>query len=417
MVKGAISQNPEMFEAHALLSEILLARRDVNRSIFAVFNAAHTRPTDSQNWARAAEQMERIADAEALEEYSSDDEDKEEGYLASEAEEEVAITKILEEEEEEEERVGRDGEEQEEASSSTSHDEDDGSDIDSVRLRENGADEDQDSRNGNDAEGKPNIEIRRESPNGASRGAEDKELQKFKKIIEPGGKIADPSQILAAAVYCCTRALSLDSSNTALRFKRAAMNKERGKFRDSIRDYQRLRAVTPSNLEIIRNLAELHMLNNQGDLAIQCINESLPMILGVGSRASYPFGWKDINVYAKIFIWSKRIKEGLKVIRRLSRWMLGREGDSFWEDFMEDDREFDLDHEPRRAEVLHLAQQNYPLSSYGRGLPLDLRIKLGVLRLKLGPDHQREAFVSGNTYLVNFRTNSFKAPVRNFEPG
>ncbi len=67
---------------------------------------------------------------------------------------------------------------------------------------------------------------------------------------------------------------------------------------------------------------------------------------------------------------------------------------------MEDDREWDLDNLPRRAEYPEFTPNQYEVKSYGAGLPLDLRIKLGILRLNLSSDHVDEALVSRSTTII-----------------
>lgn len=64
-----------------------------------------------------------------------------------------------------------------------------------------------------------------------------------------------------------------------------------------------------------------------------------------------------------------------------------------WEGIFDDDREWDADHFPRRIKTTGFDPDRYPLDSYGQGLPMELRIKLGVFRLKLGDRYFDEALV------------------------
>ena len=362
MAEKAISYNPEMFEAHSLLSEIHLAEKDIDRSLMSAFAGAHTRPSDTQNWARAAELMEQIANIVA----ERDDSESDKGQKGkARPKERRGREDELEEEDEDEDEEHGDGEDR-------NHDE--------------GEADRQSEVNGNDT-------IEETAGEESSGETTDKVLAAWYKIGN-GEKVEKLPQILEAAVYCYTRALGPDPKNEALRLHRAALNKQRGRFKDSLRDYKRLNETIPSNLEILRNLAELYMLNNQSSSAIDCVRECMPIIQGMNPNDSDAFGWKDINIFAEVLIWSGQYAQGLSIIKNLSRWMLGRGNDVFWEDFVQDDREFDVAHEPRRIKVLHLGEQNHLLSSYGEGLPLELRIKLGVCRVQLEPDNLREAFVS-----------------------
>lgn len=93
--------------------------------------------------------------------------------------------------------------------------------------------------------------------------------------------------------------------------------------------------------------------------------------------------WTHLNVYLDILLRLGMYHEGIRQLRRLARWFLGRKDDAFWDDFI-DDREFDSTHERRmhvwQFQQSHISQDN---SQYGDGLPLELRIKLGLLRVRM----------------------------------
>ena len=98
--------------------------------------------------------------------------------------------------------------------------------------------------------------------------------------------------------------------------------------------------------------------------------------------------WTHLNVYIDILIKLGMYLEGIRQLKRLSRWFLGRMSETFWEDVIMDDREFDSTEE-RRMQIWQFQQDgtNRDSSQYGDGLPLELRIKLGLLRVRT---HQKE---------------------------
>ena len=53
-VKRAIHVNPEIFAAHSLLSEILMAQGEKSKALMALFSGAHTRPKDAAVWSKVA---------------------------------------------------------------------------------------------------------------------------------------------------------------------------------------------------------------------------------------------------------------------------------------------------------------------------------------------------------------------------
>jgi general transcription factor 3C polypeptide 3 (transcription factor C subunit 4) len=72
---------------------------------------------------------------------------------------------------------------------------------------------------------------------------------------------------------------------------------------------------------------------------------------------------------------------------------LGRSAEVFWDNH-DDDREWDLDDEPRRTQVKEYSPGRYPLETYGEGLPIELREKIGLIRLGMGTKYHAEALVS-----------------------
>lgn len=102
--------------------------------------------------------------------------------------------------------------------------------------------------------------------------------------------------------------------------------------------------------------------------------------------------WTHLNIYLDLLERLRRWKDGACELKRLSRWFLGRKEDVFWDGWTDDDREYDLNHDPRRFFVWQFQQGRISrdLDQYGKGLPIEMRVKLGQFRLNLG--HDEEAF-------------------------
>ncbi|KAI6873790.1 TPR-like protein [Hortaea werneckii] len=113
--------------------------------------------------------------------------------------------------------------------------------------------------------------------------------------------------------------------------------------------------------------------------------------------------WSHVNIYMEIldrintpttgpsfFDQPKNYRHALVKLRQLARWILGRKDEPFWDTFEDDDREWDCTHE-RRAYVAEFQQgrTSRDRAQFGDGLPIELRVKLGLLRIKLGmPSHE-----------------------------
>ena len=89
----------------------------------------------------------------------------------------------------------------------------------------------------------------------------------------------------------------------------------------------------------------------------------------------------------------RRFQEGINRLRQLSRWLLGRESEMFWDNY-DDDREWDIGDDPRRNGVPQSLSASFNIGTYGAGLSMELRIRLGLFRLRLGDEHIAEAKVS-----------------------
>lgn len=350
MINQAIALNPEIFESHSLLSEIHLAQGDTTRSVLALFLGAHTRPSEGGNWARAAEQIEWIAKR-----------------------------KLFQDQENDGSTGGYDDEDDEDAQG----DDDGGNQLDVNNGQESAVDDDPLQGEEGDEQGDE------EEPLIGGTEAEDRTARDLLKKVANKGR---PSDILRTAVYCYQRLLTQDRDNKAARLKRAALSRKVKMFKTALRDYEFVRKEDPANTEVLRNIAEIQSLRENGSAALECFDTTIKVIEDTTPNELASFGWPDIHIWAQIFIHLQRFQEASAAIKKMARWMLGRGSDVFWDSYTQDDREFDVGHEPRRSEVLPL-EQRHPLLSYGEGLPLELRIQMGICRLKQGPDHFDEAMV------------------------
>ena len=257
LVLEAINQNPEMFTAHSLLSEIHMARGDRDKATAALFNGAHTRPGDVRMWIRVADLLlERDTD-------------------------------------------------------------------------------------GNNS-------------------------------------------LVPDALYCLSRVLSIQPKNLEVRHRRAELNLDFGYVGRAANEYEQLLKYLPYNSRVTRLLARAYVKLGEVDRAMTRFEECIAY-----HRLNEPynvtsFDWSDLNVYAELYGYEEKYELGIQKLKSLSRWILGRGEDYIWETFGSDDREWDQQNEPRRVLVDGFASDMYDPSTYGKGLPIELRIKLGLYRLKLG---------------------------------
>jgi general transcription factor 3C polypeptide 3 (transcription factor C subunit 4) len=106
--------------------------------------------------------------------------------------------------------------------------------------------------------------------------------------------------------------------------------------------------------------------------------------------------WELINIYLDLLDRAGSYSTGVTRLKALSRWKQGRSNETYWNE-EEDDREFDVEDEPRRIAVSQFTRSSQD-AKYGSTLPLEIRVKLGLFRLRKSKNDFEEAMVS---YIFN----------------
>jgi general transcription factor 3C polypeptide 3 (transcription factor C subunit 4) len=105
--------------------------------------------------------------------------------------------------------------------------------------------------------------------------------------------------------------------------------------------------------------------------------------------------WEMINIYLDLLDREGRYEYALRRLKFLARWKQKRATETFWDD-QEDDREFDIEDGPRRIAVPQFKHKTHS-AKFGQTLPLEIRVKLGIFRLRKSSDDFREAMVNQST--------------------
>ncbi|KAF9981232.1 transcription factor TFIIIC subunit tfc4 [Mortierella antarctica] len=93
------------------------------------------------------------------------------------------------------------------------------------------------------------------------------------------------------------------------------------------------------------------------------------------SGQSEPFGYSALNMLSELYVMFEEYEKPITVIKAWSRRLQRRSHQTWWDDY-KDDREFDTD--PDDDELQASLGENRT-----RGLPVDLRVKLGICRLMM----------------------------------
>jgi general transcription factor 3C polypeptide 3 (transcription factor C subunit 4) len=202
---------------------------------------------------------------------------------------------------------------------------------------------------------------------------------------------ADRNKSLQQAAYCYARIIGMDQNDLDSRFQRAAINRELGLLTTALREFEKILAVMPHNPSILQQIAELCVELGELDKAKQLYEDCISYHEANGLFGENAFSWSDVNVYVELFSTEGEYEEAVAKLKSLSRWLLGRAAETYWDEVVQDDREWDPADEPRRATIGQFVPAMYSSDSYGFGLPLELRVKLGIYRLNMGKDHRSEA--------------------------
>ncbi|KAL9125829.1 MAG: hypothetical protein Q9217_005026 [Psora testacea] len=191
----------------------------------------------------------------------------------------------------------------------------------------------------------------------------------------------DRDATLRDAIYCYTRIIAVDKRNVEARYQRATLNRELGHKRKVIAEYEYILKELPHDTTVLRHLAEIYIELNEAAQALQHYEATIVHLQATESEHVLTFTWSDVNIVAELYGFQRRYDEGISTVKKLARWLLGRKDDSCWEHYDEDDREWDCDDHPRRNGTPGFTCGVYETLSYGHGLPLELRVKLGIFRL------------------------------------
>ncbi|KAK3115595.1 transcription factor TFIIIC subunit tfc4 [Teratosphaeriaceae sp. CCFEE 6253] len=201
---------------------------------------------------------------------------------------------------------------------------------------------------------------------------------------------APKGEDLNVVARCGIRDISTELGDvTQARLYAKSVTKLRPMDFENVKVYAELCAAThdPSELAKAKIAYEtaFEMMSSQDRLLTELVDEE-------GEDAS----WSHVNIYLELVEKLKYHAEGIQVTKRLARWILGRKDETFWDRYVDDDREFDGAHD-RRALVGEFQQgrASRDRGSYGDGLPLELRVKLGMFRCNMGLQHWEE----GKTHL------------------
>ncbi len=216
------------------------------------------------------------------------------------------------------------------------------------------------------------------------------------RTAELGGD--DNDATTSQLMYCYSQIVRIDKNNVEARRAKMDIHIEQGYDRKATRECRAILNLRPNDLDTLQRLAELSIKANEASKAKTAYEKALKHYQeirpdGTGGEVS----WSDANIYLELFAPLRQWEEGILTLKSVARWLRGRKQEKFWNEWTSDDCEWDVDDEPRRVKVPGFKRTPSSAITYRYELPLELRAKLGIYRLKLGPQYFREAVVSAHT--------------------
>ena len=193
--------------------------------------------------------------------------------------------------------------------------------------------------------------------------------------------VSGREDVVDRIVYCYQRLINLNPKDYESMLRRAALEKQRNRPASALRQLQVLLEHLPKSTEVLQLIAEVCLDLKQPNIARELYDRCIAFNQNLDTDP-IGFEFSDILTYVELVAEESDPTSAIKTLKSLSRWLLGRVLETYWDDVPIDDREWDAEDYPRRLQVSQFIPGRFPLDAYGYGLPLELRIKLGLLRFK-----------------------------------
>ncbi|KAF2267689.1 TPR-like protein [Lojkania enalia] len=193
---------------------------------------------------------------------------------------------------------------------------------------------------------------------------------------------------------CLTEILNLDSTDFEARKWKFEIECEQRKNSKAVKNCRVLLAMRPYDSGLLQTLARLgtatpKLTRIHLERIIKTFDASIAYFVAKDQPSSSNLNWSLLNVYLELLESSKDFTGALHRLRVLSRWIQGRAEEVYWDKY-QDDREFDSEDEPRRSDTPEFSRVSNR-NKYGKVVPLEIRMKLGLLRLRQQPPNIGEA--------------------------
>jgi general transcription factor 3C polypeptide 3 (transcription factor C subunit 4) len=195
---------------------------------------------------------------------------------------------------------------------------------------------------------------------------------------------------LATAQLCFSAAIKANPKSLKARVGKANCALEAGNSNVAAAEYSKVLKRRPYDMVLLRNMAEAAFDARNAKRYVEeargYYENLIKWIRSGGQPLRGDFEWSDVIIFVEMCAFLEKYSDATLALRSLARMLIGRAAEEFWDRF-EDDREWDQDEE-RRLNVPEYDPHTYSQEMYGPALPLDLRAKLVIYRLKLQQEEE-----------------------------
>ncbi|KAL3959064.1 hypothetical protein ACCO45_007226 [Purpureocillium lilacinum] len=164
----------------------------------------------------------------------------------------------------------------------------------------------------------------------------------------------DEKTNLNTARLCYSAALRADPTHIDARLGKAAVCHRQGHHAAAVAEYKIVLRSRPYDLDLVRKLAESCVDSKNPSTALPAAIQAYRQFFDheIRSPASPELEslWHDVGIYVELFAAGERYGEAVHELKALSRWLVGRGSEKYWDGYQEDDREWDTGAD-RRSQV------------------------------------------------------------------
>jgi general transcription factor 3C polypeptide 3 (transcription factor C subunit 4) len=189
----------------------------------------------------------------------------------------------------------------------------------------------------------------------------------------------------------------LNQNDYQAKLARAKLYYQTGYPRRARNDCEALLKMNPVDGDVVQMYGKVCVDMDDAEVALTAFEGFITYCTEKETSDTTKLTWTAIASYVDILIQLEEYDKALKKFKSLTRWILGRGVETFWDDY-DDDREWDPYPDPRRKSARHFQFGKFDEDTYGLGLPIEFRVRLGRLRI-LNSDPTDSTFQEGLNHL------------------